>query len=417
MARAQKLIRSLGPGLLFASSAIGVSHLVQSTRAGAEYGYSLLWAILIANILKYPFFEFGSRYAVYSGNSLLKGYRDIGKWSLWVYLLMTLVSMFTVTAAVSYITAGLLNNLLGVTFGIDIMALVIFAICVLILFKGSFNILNKIIQVLALLLVVSTLTCFVVLIFSPLDGAESIANKPFEVFGNEAGVTFLIALMGWMPTAVDLSVWNSLWTVEKMKEDPNIEPRSVLREFNFGYWLSAVLSVIFMLMGAWVLYGSGDEFAPNALSFANQLIGIYTSSLGQWSYLIIAIASFSIMFSTTLAVFDGYSRVLSGVSDLLFPRARKVHHIVWLLVIALGAYLIISVYLHHMKGLVNLATITSFIIAPAIALLNFRLIRKVYAESEMLIGKALPRILYWLAILGILYLLIFTIYYLVVLGN
>ena len=50
------IIKKLGPGLLFAGAAIGVSHLVQSTRAGADYGFTLIWALILANIIKYPFF-------------------------------------------------------------------------------------------------------------------------------------------------------------------------------------------------------------------------------------------------------------------------------------------------------------------------------------------------------------------------
>ena len=47
--------KMLGPGLLYAGAAIGVSHLVQSTRAGAEFGYGLVWAVLLANFLKILF--------------------------------------------------------------------------------------------------------------------------------------------------------------------------------------------------------------------------------------------------------------------------------------------------------------------------------------------------------------------------
>ena len=50
-------LQKLGPGLLYAGAAIGVSHLVQSTRAGAEYSLSLIFVIIIANIVKYPFFD------------------------------------------------------------------------------------------------------------------------------------------------------------------------------------------------------------------------------------------------------------------------------------------------------------------------------------------------------------------------
>ena len=55
-------LKTLGPGILFASTAIGVSHLVQSTRAVAEYGLAMLIFIILVNVMKYPFFEFGSRY-------------------------------------------------------------------------------------------------------------------------------------------------------------------------------------------------------------------------------------------------------------------------------------------------------------------------------------------------------------------
>ena len=59
--------KSLGPGLIFAGAAIGVSHLVQSTRAGADFGFGLLWALLLVTLFKYPFFEFGMRYANATG--------------------------------------------------------------------------------------------------------------------------------------------------------------------------------------------------------------------------------------------------------------------------------------------------------------------------------------------------------------
>ena len=63
----QQLRKTLGPGILFASTCVGVSHLVQSTRAGADYGFILLIAIVLANLAKYPFYEFASRYTSATG--------------------------------------------------------------------------------------------------------------------------------------------------------------------------------------------------------------------------------------------------------------------------------------------------------------------------------------------------------------
>ena len=39
--RVERWLKTLGPGILFASTCIGVSHLVQSTRAGALAGFGL----------------------------------------------------------------------------------------------------------------------------------------------------------------------------------------------------------------------------------------------------------------------------------------------------------------------------------------------------------------------------------------
>lgn len=82
-------LRSLGPGLLFAGASIGVSHLVQSTRAGADFGFGLLWALVLVNIFKYPFFQYGPRYASATGESLIVGYKKLGNGILFTYFILT----------------------------------------------------------------------------------------------------------------------------------------------------------------------------------------------------------------------------------------------------------------------------------------------------------------------------------------
>ena len=39
----RNILKAIGPGLLWAGAAIGVSHIVQSTRAGANFGFELIW--------------------------------------------------------------------------------------------------------------------------------------------------------------------------------------------------------------------------------------------------------------------------------------------------------------------------------------------------------------------------------------
>ena len=130
-------LKKLGPGLLFAGAAIGVSHLVYSTRAGADYGWSLIWAFILINLFKYPFFEYGPRYAIATGETLLDGYAKIGKIYLWVYAFLNIANMFTIQAAVTIVTAGLAAHFFGFSANLSLWATFIIIICSLLLIIRS----------------------------------------------------------------------------------------------------------------------------------------------------------------------------------------------------------------------------------------------------------------------------------------
>ena len=68
--------KSLGPGILLAGAAIGGSHLLSSTTAGARFGFSLVGLILLTNLLKYPFLLVGTRFTASTGKSLLEGFKE-----------------------------------------------------------------------------------------------------------------------------------------------------------------------------------------------------------------------------------------------------------------------------------------------------------------------------------------------------
>lgn len=74
--RLKQLVRSLGPGIMMAAAAVGGSHLVASTQAGAIYGWQLAALILLVNLFKYPFFKAGVQYTMGTGESLVEGYAN-----------------------------------------------------------------------------------------------------------------------------------------------------------------------------------------------------------------------------------------------------------------------------------------------------------------------------------------------------
>lgn len=398
-------LQSLGPGLLFAGAAIGVSHLVQSTRAGAEFGFGLLWALLLVHIFKYPFFQFGPRYAAATGETLLDGYKKLGKPVLVIYYLINFVTMFIIQAAVTIVTAGLASQLFGVTDNLVIWSLILMIISLVFLIIGKYKLLDKLMKFIIIILAVSTIVAVArALLFS---------NEAFDVTqiipSGTVEITFLIAFLGWMPAPLDISIWHSIWSVEKAKQtNKKIKPKDAIFDFNVGYIGTLILGVCFVLLGALVMYKSGKTFSNKGGEFASQLINLYTESIGNFSYVFIAIAAFTTMFSTTITTFDASPRAMNRSSTLLFNKEFKLGYWFWILLLFFGTLIILQFYLSNMGDLVEIATILSFLTAPFYAILNYVLITGKYMPKEHQ-PKKFTKIL---SIVGIVFLIGFSIWFL-----
>ncbi|MCH8914814.1 MAG: divalent metal cation transporter [Thaumarchaeota archaeon] len=380
--------KTAGPGILFASTAIGVSHLVQSTRAGADFGLMILGFVIVVTLLKYPFFEYGSRYANSTHTSIIDGYKKLGKPALWLYFILTIASMFFVTGAVGFVAAGFFENLFGIDFLGEWTIIILFLICVSILAVGKYKILDSLIKIIVIVLVVSTVSAFLFALHNgPIEPV--VGFEPKELW-TASGIFFLLALMGWMPTAIDLSSWNSLWTLERMKQT-NYKPKlkETLFEFRLAYLITGILAVMFVTLGTFIFYGSGEELPNNNSLFANKVVSLYTQTIGDWSYIIIAASAFTVMFGTIIAVLDGYSRSLQRTVELIFTEKEdkistkfRPLYVIFLLVISVGALVIIFQFENNLKELVDFATVLSFLIAPVIAIFNFRLVTGKYLAKE-----------------------------------
>jgi Mn2+/Fe2+ NRAMP family transporter len=403
------LLHTLGPGLLFAGAAIGVSHLVQSTRAGAVYGFGLLLVIIVANIVKYPAFSFGPHYAAATGTSLLEGYRRQGRWALVLYTLLTLSTMFTVLAAVTVVTAGLAKALLLAVVAvvpaglarvllvldtsIVVVSATVMAVCMVILVAGKYHWLDRIMKIVVAALTVLTVVA-TILVLPKIDWSE-FRLWPRADQWNMQTAAFVAPLVGWMPSAIDIAVWHSLWTLAKRRDtrrSPTLD--ASLLDFKIGYIGTAFLAICFMLLGAGVLYGSGVTLAASAGGFASQVIALYTATLGDWSRYLIGSAAFAVMFSTTLTVLDGFPRALAA----LYERFRgpeiagasaggeDSRPVYWgsMVVLAAGGVAIIH-YIARLdfKLLIDIATALAVLTAPALAILNHRAVLSVAVPEEL----------------------------------
>ncbi|MEX0274093.1 MAG: NRAMP family divalent metal transporter [Flavobacteriaceae bacterium] len=407
----KKLIKNLGPGILFASMAIGTSHLVLSTKAGAQYGWIMALPIILANIFKYPFFEFGVRYTNVTGKTLIEGYLNRGKGYLWFYTFITLFSTFTILAALYTVTAGLFINLFGLgDISIALVGLGLFVFISTLLIVGRYRFLEVSLKfVVSILFIALIITTALVLMNGPVEKVATFSRPPLF---NEVGILFLIGLMGWMPTTVEASSWVSLWSVTKWKGE-GVKPslKESLQEFNTGYLLTALLALFFLIIGTMTLYGTETELSGNAVTFADQVVSLFTTHIGQWAYIFIAVSAFATMFSTCMTAHDAIARVSLDIVDHLRPNvhlsSKKRNYAITVLILTAINFVVVAVFRANMGQLVALATFISFVMAPIIGYMNLKNVTSEDLSREHWPKKGLQ----WLTYAGIVFLSLFSIIY------
>jgi Mn2+/Fe2+ NRAMP family transporter len=403
-------VKKLGPGLLYAGAAVGVSHLVQSTRAGSSFGFELLGIIIIANLVKYPFFQFGPRYAHATGKSLIDGYLKLGKWAIVLYAILTLATMFTILAAVSAVTAGVFIHVFNLELSAAEVSAIILILVMLILLIGRYSLLDKLIKYVIVILTVSTLLAVVFAFNKGYNPNPDFVTHFDWLF--RPHVLFLIAFVGWMPAPIDVSVWHSLWTIEKNKEIKSNSLKSSILDFNIGYFGTILLAMGFLTLGALVMYGSGEELSSKGGVFAGQLMSMYTNSLGQWAYPIIAIAAITTMFSTVLTCLDAFPRILTPTTKILFNKMdwkdQRLNWI-WILILAVGALIMIAYFASSMTFMVDVATTLSVLTAPFFAVMNYKVVTDKHMP-ETSKPKSWMKVYSWI---GIVLLSGFAVYFLI----
>jgi len=376
------LMSKIGPGLLYAGAAVGVSHLVQSTRAGGMFGFDLLIAIVIIHLIKYPFFEFGPRYTAATGKNILHGYHKLGSWAVWVYLLMTIATMLIIQAAVTVVTAGLFAHIFGMEeLGghepqvVDaILSGLILLFCFTLLASGRYILLDKLMKVIILILSVTTIAAVIALLFDN-PGHYASGTLHFDLT-DAVHLLFLAAFLGWMPAPVEISVWHSVWSESRNETVGKVASlKDTLFDFRVGFIGTAFLAMCFLAIGALIMYGSGVEFKAGGAAFAEQLLDMYKLALGDWAYPIVAVAALTTMFSTTLTLLDAFPRTITMSLERLAPqkfehRKNKSTYIFWLLVTIAGTLLLLFFFTPSMSEMVKVATVVAFVAAPVLAILN-----------------------------------------------
>lgn len=378
-----RLLKTLGPGLLLATTSIGGSHLVLAPSAGARFGYELLWLVVVAHVLKYHAFEFGPRLALAADMSLLEGYRRLPgprNWALWIGAVDMVLQSIGVLAAVAGLTGAIAFAFSG-ALSIPAWTGVSVLVAGLMLLAGRYRLLTIASGIMLFGLVIGTAVAF----FSTPPSTADLSHLVRPAFPT-GSLLLVAAILGWMPTGIGVSIWHSLWMREDRRfaappglvgddavRDRRQRVRRGLRDMRIGYGVSALVGLMFLSLGAEVLRPAG--LIPEGADTALTLSRIYTDRLGAWMQpVFLAIALFA-MFSTTYAVMDGMPRTLTaalrhirGEADADRADRGRIYWI-YLVLMTIGSLAVVAAVPDPVALITVLAAVT-FVFSPLYFVLN-----------------------------------------------
>ncbi len=374
--------RALGPGILLAATSIGASHLVLAPRAGMIHGASLLWLVLVSHALKYPAFDLGPRYAMATGESLLAGYARVPgplRWPLVLFVVFTVAQGVGVAVAVVGIAAAVLATSFGqwpafwVGMGlspVSFWGIVTATACFVLILVGRYPGMEALNRIMMVLLVAITVLVFALKLPEP-----SVMAHLFIPDLPSGSLVLVAAILGWMPTGVDVSIWHSMWALEKKGawsrlggagDEKERLTRTAMLDMRIGYGLSMVLGVVFYVLGTYLEPEGG---LPDNAEVAAAISGAYVDVLGPWAFPVFMLAAFFAMFSTCFIVMDGFPRSLAEALRLIVP-SRRAQHGPWmapylgLLITVWLSVIPILVLVPRPVLLLKSAAVLGFLVAP-----------------------------------------------------
>jgi len=390
------LQEKLGPGLLYAAVAVGVSHLVSSTTAGATYGFVMVGYMILVCLIKYPTFLFGATYAAATGETLVEGYTRMGKWVVVLFFIMQLFEYTFAISGVTVTTAAILRTVFGINPGI-VLELGLVVSCMAIVALGRYAVLEDLTRVLVIVFSIGTVIAAIIAVGGIDSGGASLSA---DLTLDTPTILFLIAVAGWMPTGTAGSVGLSLWVKAKsIRLNRPVTTKEATFDFHVGYGTAIFLAICFVSLGTYVMYINDVAVESNGAAFAGQLINLFTSTIGGWIYPVIAMAAITVMYSTLLTLVDLLPRSSAAAAVEIFtvPEEKVSERFSKLYLAFIGVELllvmtVLFVLLEDFGTFIAWVTSMGFVVAPVFSFLNHKAMFGPQVDEDKRPGQLLR---YW----------------------
>lgn len=287
----KKRLSVIGPGAIITASFIGPGTVTTATRAGAGFGFALLWAIIFAIIATIVLQEMVARIGIVTKQGLGENIRDLFDNVILKFAAVWIVMIAVCVGCAAYISGDLLGTSLGVSylFGIpeNYVAPVIGIIILAIGLSGSYKIIEKLMIVLIAVMSITFLTTM----FVSASDIGAILQGAFIPGIPNGSILMVIALIG--TTVVPYNFFIHASTVSEKWDSTD-----GLKESRIDTILTITIGGI---ITAAILITAGALIEGREVTNVVELAAPLEPLMGELAPLFISIGLFSAGFSSAIA--------------------------------------------------------------------------------------------------------------------
>ncbi|GGE14219.1 MULTISPECIES: Nramp family divalent metal transporter [Sphingobacterium] len=437
----KRILGMFGPAYLISVGYMDPGNWATDLAGGSQFGYALLWVLLMSNIMALLLQNLCARLGVVRGKDLAQCNRETypKKVNFALYILAEIAIAACDLAEVLGMAIGL-----HLLFGIDIIwgVLISFADTFLLLYLQKLGMRKMELFIIGLISLIGM--CFMVEMFLAKPDFAEVATGLIPSIPNSAALYIAIGIIGATVMPHNLYLHSALVQTRKIDRDA----KSIKRSLKYNFWDSAIALNMAFFVNAAILILAASVFHKNGLHEVAELDDAYhllknilgTELAPKLFAVALILAGQSSTVTGTLAgqiVMEGYLRLrISPALRRIITRLLAIIPAVLVILISgedhVGQLLIFSQVILSMQlafaviplihfvsdknkmGIFvinNLTKVFAWLIAAVIAILNFKLVYdELYKWIQNATNPLVPMLVILLA-LGLILLLLITFFY------
>lgn len=306
VSRWRRLAGVAGPGMVIAAAGVGAGDLIASTNAGASYGLTLAWAVVVGCFVKFIVTECIGRWSLATGISPLRGFHQLSKVFTGYFGAYSVVLGFFYGAAIAG-ALGLTVHGMFPAVSINAGAVVAVLVGVAILWVGRYSSFEKI------------MSFFVAVMFVSTVGAAVLTKPDFSLLLSgftpripQDGTFYVLGVVGGVGMSIGLLSYG-YWMRERGWVGPSwIGAMRV--DLVIGYAMTFVFMFAMMIVGAAFLHGTGREV--EGLTDLNALVDPFAAQFGSLAKWLLLIGMFSAVFSSLIGGYNALAHVFNDIFNI-----------------------------------------------------------------------------------------------------